>query len=163
MYSFSYSEPGCCSMSSCNCCFLICIQVSQEAGQVVWYSHLFQNFLQNFSLIPRMLVFTHVISCLTIFSLPWFMDLTFQVLMQYCSLQHWTLLLPPDTSTMSVISALAWLFILSGAVSSFFLNSILDAYQPEWLISWCHIFLPLFVRFSLQKYWSILMWDAKYG
>ena len=28
------------------CCFLTCIQVSQEAGQVVWYSHLFQNFLQ---------------------------------------------------------------------------------------------------------------------
>ena len=28
------------------CYFLICIQVSQEAGQVVWYSHLFQNFLQ---------------------------------------------------------------------------------------------------------------------
>ena len=31
-------------MSSSNCCFLTCIQVSQEAGQVVWYSHLFQNF-----------------------------------------------------------------------------------------------------------------------
>ena len=25
-----------------NCCFLTCIQISQEAGQVVWYSHLFQ-------------------------------------------------------------------------------------------------------------------------
>ena len=33
-------------MSSSNCCFLICIQVSQEAGQVVWYSHLLQNFPQ---------------------------------------------------------------------------------------------------------------------
>ena len=33
-------------MSSSNCCFLTCIQVSQEAGQVVWYSHLFWNFLQ---------------------------------------------------------------------------------------------------------------------
>ena len=33
-------------MSSSNCCFLSCIQVSQEAGQVVWYSHLFQNFPQ---------------------------------------------------------------------------------------------------------------------
>ena len=44
MYSFSYSEPVCCSMSSSNCCFLTYIQISQEAGQVVWYSHLFQNF-----------------------------------------------------------------------------------------------------------------------
>ena len=33
-------------MSSSNWCFLTCIHVSQEAGQVVWYSHLFQNFPQ---------------------------------------------------------------------------------------------------------------------
>ena len=33
-------------MSSSNCCFLTCIQVSQEAGQVVLYSRLFQNFPQ---------------------------------------------------------------------------------------------------------------------
>ena len=33
-------------MSSSNCCFLTCIQVSQEADQVVWYSHLFKNFPQ---------------------------------------------------------------------------------------------------------------------
>ena len=46
MYSFSYLEAVCCSMSSSNCCFLTCIQISQEAGQVVWYSHLFQNFPQ---------------------------------------------------------------------------------------------------------------------
>ena len=42
----SYLEPVCCSMSSSNCCFLTCIQIYQEAGQVVWYSHLFQNFPQ---------------------------------------------------------------------------------------------------------------------
>ena len=46
MYSFSYLEPVCCSMSSSNCCSLTCVQVSQEAGQVVWYSHLFPNFPQ---------------------------------------------------------------------------------------------------------------------
>ena len=46
MYSFSFLEPVCCSMSSSNYCFLTCIQVSQEAGPVVWYSHLFQNFPQ---------------------------------------------------------------------------------------------------------------------
>ena len=46
MSSFSYLEPVCCSMSSSNCCFLTCIQISQEASQVVWYSHLFQNFPQ---------------------------------------------------------------------------------------------------------------------
>ena len=39
-------EPVCCSMSSSNCCFLTCIQISQETGQVVCYSLLFQNFPQ---------------------------------------------------------------------------------------------------------------------
>ena len=39
-------EPACCCMFSSNCCFLTCIQIAQEAGQVVWYSQLFQNFPQ---------------------------------------------------------------------------------------------------------------------
>ena len=46
MYSFSYLEPVCCSMYSSTYCFLTFIQISQETGQVVWYSHLFQNFPQ---------------------------------------------------------------------------------------------------------------------
>ena len=46
MYSFPDLEPVCCFMSSSNCCFLTYIQISQEAGKVVWYSHLFQNFPQ---------------------------------------------------------------------------------------------------------------------
>ena len=49
MYSLDvllfYLEPVCCSCHS-NCCFLTCIQVSQEAGQVVWHSHFFKNFPQ---------------------------------------------------------------------------------------------------------------------
>ena len=46
MYSFPNLEPACCSMSSSNCCFLTRIQISQEAGQVVRYSHLLKNFPQ---------------------------------------------------------------------------------------------------------------------
>ena len=45
MYSFSYLEQVCGSMSSSNCCFLTS-QISQEAGQVIWYSHLLKNFPQ---------------------------------------------------------------------------------------------------------------------
>ena len=33
-------------MSDSNYCFLTCIQISQEAGKVIWYSHLFKNFPQ---------------------------------------------------------------------------------------------------------------------
>ena len=31
-------------MSGSNCCFLTCIQISQETGKVVWHSHLLKNF-----------------------------------------------------------------------------------------------------------------------
>ena len=33
-------------MLSSNCCFLTCIQVSQETGKVFWYSHLLKTFPQ---------------------------------------------------------------------------------------------------------------------
>ena len=46
MYSFSYLEPVCCSMSSSNCCFLSCIQISQNTVKVVLYCDIFKNFPQ---------------------------------------------------------------------------------------------------------------------
>ena len=46
MYSFPNLEPVCCSKTSSNCCFLTSIHISQERGQVVWYSHLLKNFPQ---------------------------------------------------------------------------------------------------------------------
>ena len=44
--SFPNLEPVCYSMSNSNCCFLTYTQISQKAGQVVWYSHFFKNFPQ---------------------------------------------------------------------------------------------------------------------
>ena len=46
MYTFPNLEPTHFSMSSSNCCFLTCIKISKEAGQVVWRSHLLKNFPQ---------------------------------------------------------------------------------------------------------------------
>ena len=46
MYPFPYLETICGPMSSSNCFFLTCIQISQEAGQVVWYYNIFKNFLK---------------------------------------------------------------------------------------------------------------------
>ena len=43
-YSFPSLEQVNCSMSGSNCCFLTCIQISQEAGKVVWDFHLLKNF-----------------------------------------------------------------------------------------------------------------------
>ena len=65
-----------------------------------------------------MSTFTLAISCLATSYLPWFMDLTFQVLMQYCSLQHQTLLLSPVTST------IGYCFCF-GSIPSFFLELFL--------------------------------------
>ena len=47
-YYFPDLEPVHSSMSVSKCCFLTCMQISQEAGKVIWYSHLFQNFPQFF-------------------------------------------------------------------------------------------------------------------
>ena len=59
MYAFPNFEPICCSMYGSNSCFLTCIQVLQEAGKVVWYSHLLKNFPQ-FVLIHTVKDFTIV-------------------------------------------------------------------------------------------------------
>ena len=104
-----------------------------------------------------MSMFTLAISCLTASNLPWFMDLTFQVPMQYCSLQHQTLLPAPVTSTTG-----CWFCF--GSVSSFFLELFL-CWSPVayWaptdlgsssfsVLSFC-LFI-LFIGFSRQEYWS---------
>ena len=104
-----------------------------------------------------MSTFTFAISCLTTYNLPWFMNITFQVPMQYCSLQHWTLLLSPVTST----SGYCFCF---GSIPSFFLGLFLHwslvAYwastdpgsSPFCILSFC-LFI-LFMGFSRQEYWQ---------
>ena len=104
-----------------------------------------------------MSTFTLAISCFTTSNLPWFMDLTFQVPMQYCSLQHWTLLLSSVTST-------AGYSFCFGSISSFFLELFLHwspvAYWAPTdlgsssfsILSFC-LFI-LFMGFSRQEYWS---------
>ena len=104
-----------------------------------------------------MSMFTLAISCLTSSKLPWFMDLTFQVPMQYCSLQHWTLLLSPVTSTTGYSFCFDY-------IPSFFLELFLHwspvAYWAPTdlgsfsfsILSFC-LFI-LFMGFSGQEYWS---------
>ena len=85
------------------------------------------------------------------------MDLTFQVPMQYCSLQHWTVLSPPDTST-------AGHCFCFGSASSFILklfpSSILDTYQlGRVIIFQFHISLPFHTVHGVLKA-KILKWFA---
>ena len=103
-----------------------------------------------------MLTFTLAISCLTTSNLPWFMDLTFQVLMQYCYLQHLTLLLSPVPSTTGPCFCF-------GSIPSFFLElffhwSPVAFWEPTDLVSSSFNVLSfcLFMGFSRQEYWSSL-------
>ena len=104
-----------------------------------------------------MSTFTLAMSCLTSSNLPWFMDLTFQVSMQYCSLQHQALLLSPGTFT----TGFCFCF---GSIPSFFLELFLywspvAYWAPTNLgsssFSVLSFFLfTLFMGFSRQEYWS---------
>ena len=79
------------------------------------------------TLIPRISMFTLAVSCSTSSNLPWFMNLTFQIPMQYCSLHHCTLLLS------SFPSKTGCCFRFGSIPSSF---------------------LELFLHWSLVAYWA---------
>ena len=107
-----------------------------------------------------MLMFTLAISCLTTSNLPWFMDLTFQVPMQYCSLQHWTLLPSPFTSTTGCCFHFASISsFFSGVISPLFSSSILGTYQLGEFIFQCPIFSPFHTVYRVFKV-GILKWFA---
>ena len=109
-----------------------------------------------------MLMLILTISFLTMSSFPWFMGLTFQVPVQYCSLQHWILLSPPDTSTTdcrihfgpatSYILGLLVILLLSSPVAYWTPSDLGDSYFG--VVS----FWPFiqFMRFSWPSYWSSL-------
>ena len=112
------------------------------------------------SLIPRMSTFTHAISCLTTSNLLWFVDLTFQVPMQYCSLQHWTLLLSPVTSTTGYCFCFGSIPSFFGVISPLISSSILGTYWPGEFIFQCPIFLPFhtvhgFLNTRILKWFAI--------
>ena len=98
-----------------------------------------------------MLTFTHAISCLTTSNLPWFIDLTFQVPMQYCSLQHRTLLLAPVTST-------AGYSFCFGSIPSFFLELFLH-WSPVAYWAPSDLEVPLSVSYHIA--FSYCSWGSQ--
>ena len=108
-------------------------------------------------------MFTLGISCMTVSNLPRFMDLTFQVPMQYCSLQHRILLTTRNIHCWVSFPLWRSCFILSGAISNcplLFPSSILDTFQPERLIFWCHIFLPFYTIHGVLKALKLKWFDS---
>ena len=117
-------------------------------------------------LIPKMSIVTLANSCLTTSNLPWFMDLTFQVHMQYWSLQHRALLLLLVTST----NGYCFCF---GSFPSFFLELFLHLCPVAYwaltnlgsssfsILLFC-LFI-LFMEFSKQEYWIGLPFPSPVG
>ena len=104
-----------------------------------------------------MLMFTLAITYLTTSNLPWFIDGTFQVPMQYCSLQHQNLLLSPVTSTTrchfhfgSACSFLLKLFLHFSPVSYWAPTNLGSSFFS---VPYFCLF-TLFMGFSRQEYWS---------
>ena len=106
-------------------------------------------------------MFTLASSCSTTSNLPWFMDLTFQVPMQYCPLQFYLdfTSINSHIHNWALLSLWLSLFIISGAISLLFFSNILGTHQPEEFIFQCHIFLPFHTVHSVLKA-RILKWPA---
>ena len=108
-------------------------------------------------------MFTLAISCLTTSNLPWFMDLIIQFPMQYCSLQHLTLLPSPVTSRTGCCFHFVSASLFSGAISPLVSSSILAPTElgssSFRVISSC-LFI-LFMEFSRQEYWSGLPFPSR--
>ena len=124
---------------------------------VIWVK--FTHSVHLSLLIPRMSTFTLAISCLTTSNLPWFIDLTFQVPIKYCSLQHRTLLLSPVTSQLGIVFALAPSPHSFWSYFSLISSSILGTYWPGEFIFQCPIFLPFHPGHGVFKA-RILKWFA---
>ena len=103
-----------------------------------------------------MLTLTLAISCLMTSNLPWFMDPTFQVPMQYCSLQYQTCFHHLHIHNWVLFLLWIHLFILSRVISPLISRSILGTYWPGEFIFQCPIFLPFHTVHGLlkQEYWS---------
>ena len=161
----------CCSTSSSNCCFLTCIQTFQETGQVVWYSHLFQNFpqfivihtvkgfgivnkaeidvsleLSAFSMIQQMLVIWSLVPLLFLnpawtSGISWFM---------YCWSLAWRIL--SINLLMCEMSAIVGQFEHSLALPFFGIGMKTDPFPVPWPL----LSFPNFLDYRVQHFHSII-------
>ena len=105
--SFPNLEPVRCSMSSPNSCFLTWIEISQETGKLVWYSHLLKNFLQ-FVVIHTLKGFS-VVNEAEVDVFFW-NSLAFSMIQQMLQFDLWFLFLkraPPSSAAKSIINLIS--------------------------------------------------------
>ena len=169
-------ETAHCSMSSSDCCFLTCLQISQEAGKVVWYSHLFKNFPQfaaihtvkGFSVVseaevdvslelPCLFYDTKMLAIWSLVPLPFLNPACTPGSSQfmYCWSVAWRIL--------SIILAGMWNECNSAVVWTFFGIVILWDWNEKWLfpVLWPLLSFPNLLAYWVQHFHSIIFQDLK--
>ena len=153
------------------CCFLTCIQVSQEADQVIWYSHLFQKFSQflvihtvkGFSMINKAEIDVFLeLSCF--FNDPADVgDLIFgSSAFSKSSLNIWTftvhILLKPGLENFEHYCASVWDECNCGVVWIFFGIAFLWDWNENWSfpVPWPLLSFPNLLAYWVQHFHSII-------
>ena len=162
-------------MSSSSCCFLTCIQISQEVGQVVWYSHLFKNFPQ-FIVIHTVKVFSIVNEAevdvfleLLLFDDPTVVGNLISDFSAFSksSLNIWKfmvqLLLKPRLKNFEHYFASMWDECNCAVVWAFFGIAFLWDWNENWSfpVLWSLLSFPNLLAYWVQHFHSILFQDLK--
>ena len=163
-------------MSSSNCCFLTCIQISQEAGQVVWYSHLFQNFPQ-FVVIHTVKLFGIVNTAETddFLEISWFFDdpadvdnlISGSSAFSKTSLNIWKftvhVLLKPGLQNFKHYFTSVWDEYNCAVVWTFFSIAFLWDWNENWPfpVLWPLLSFPNLLAYWMQHFHSIIFKDFK--
>ena len=154
MYSFPHLESVYCSISSSNYCFLTCIQISQEAGQVVWFSYLLKNF-------PQFVVIDAVKGFDIVNEADVFLKLCAFLMIQQM-LAIWSLVPGPFLNPAWTSGSSWFIYCWSLAWRILSITLLVCVYVCVQLLSCAWLFAtlwtvahqaPLSTRFSRQEYW----------
>ena len=158
-----------CSMSSSNCCFLTCIQISQEAGKVVWYFHHFKNFPQfvvihtvkRFGIVNKVDIFLEL-SCFFYDSMDDGNLISSSSAFSKTSLNIWKfmvhVLLKSDLENFEHYFASTWEECNHAAVWIFFGIGFLWDWHENWLfpVLWPLLSFPNLLTYWVQHFNSII-------
>ena len=158
-------------MSSSNFCFLICTQISQESGQVVWHSHLSQNFpeflvihtVKGFGILNKAEVDVFLELCY-FFNDPADVANLISVSSYFSksSLNIWKFMvhvtLRPDSENFELYFARMWDECNCAAVGTFFGIAFLWDWNENWRfpVLWPLLSFPNLLSYWVQHFHSII-------
>ena len=176
MYSFPSLEPVCRSMSSSNCCFSTCIQISQETGKEVWYSHLLKwifQFVVSYTVKGFGIINKAEVDVFLVFSC--FYDdpadvgnlISGSSAFSKTSLNIWKftvhILLKPDLENFEHYFASMWNECNCAVVWTFFGIAFLWDWNENWPfpVLWPLLSFPNLLAYWVQHFHSIIFQDLK--